>query len=207
MKSTWAAGVAILLLLTIACGAGTRTFSDDNSSGTWSIVVVDGDAAEVGVALATCVPDDFKLACGRLEVPASMGPPPFGSGNWAAGRLARTLWLCFNGATAFRQWKPPFPTSLPTVCLNSFNGATAFRQWKQVRDVGHSNHAAELQWGHRLSAVETAFSYLSAYGVLEQLQWGPPPFGSGNRFGMWVTPTTLLCFNGATAFRQWKLGC
>ena len=58
----WAAGVAIALLLTIACGARTTIFSDTNSSGTWSIAAVDADAAEVGVALATCVADDFKLS-------------------------------------------------------------------------------------------------------------------------------------------------
>ena len=62
MKPTWAAGVAIALLLTIACGARTTIFSDTNSSGTWSIAAVDADAAEVGVALATCVADDFKLS-------------------------------------------------------------------------------------------------------------------------------------------------
>ena len=62
MKPAWAAGVAIALLLTIASGARTTIFSDNNSSGTWSIVAVDADAAEVGVALATCVADDFKLS-------------------------------------------------------------------------------------------------------------------------------------------------
>ena len=62
MKPAWAAGVAIALLLTIACGARPAIFSDNNSSGTWSIVAVDVDAAEVGVALATCVADDFKLS-------------------------------------------------------------------------------------------------------------------------------------------------
>ncbi len=62
MKLEWAAGVAIALLLTIGCGAGTTTSSDNNSSGTWSIVAVDVDAAEVGVALATCVPDDFRIS-------------------------------------------------------------------------------------------------------------------------------------------------
>ena len=54
--------VAIALLLTIACGRDTAIFSSDNSSGTWSIVAVDADADEVGVALATCVADDFRLA-------------------------------------------------------------------------------------------------------------------------------------------------
>ena len=69
MKPTWAAGVAIALLLTIACGAGTTIFSDNNSSGTWSIVAVDADAAEVGVALATCVADNFKLSESTIGAP------------------------------------------------------------------------------------------------------------------------------------------
>ena len=75
LKPAWVAGVAIVLLLTIAWGAGTRTFSDDNSSGTWSIAAVDADAAEVGVALATCVPDDSKLSTSTVG----------GSGDDAAG--------------------------------------------------------------------------------------------------------------------------
>ena len=62
MKPAWAACVAVALLLTIACGTRTPIFSDNNSSGTWSIVAVDADASEVGVALATCVADDFKLS-------------------------------------------------------------------------------------------------------------------------------------------------
>ena len=48
--------------LPLACGTRTPIFSDNNSTGTWSIVAVDADAAEVGVALATCVADDFKLS-------------------------------------------------------------------------------------------------------------------------------------------------
>ena len=37
----------------------------------------------------------------------SMGPPPFGDGN-VQSRAARLLSICcpFNGATAFRRWKP-----------------------------------------------------------------------------------------------------
>ena len=67
MKSAWAACAAVALLLTIACGARTPIFSDNNSSGTWSIVAVDADAAEVGVALATCVVDDFKLSQSTVD--------------------------------------------------------------------------------------------------------------------------------------------
>ena len=62
MKHAWTAGLAIALLLTTACGAGPAIFPSNNSSGTWSIVAVDAGAAEVGVALATCVADDFRLS-------------------------------------------------------------------------------------------------------------------------------------------------
>ena len=61
-KPLWAAAAAVALLLTIACAGGTTTPPDGNSSGTWSIVAVDVDAAEVGVALATCVADDFRIS-------------------------------------------------------------------------------------------------------------------------------------------------
>lgn len=55
-------------LLTIACGPGagaavsSNTTSDNTPSGTWSIVAVDVDAVEVGVALASCVQADFSIS-------------------------------------------------------------------------------------------------------------------------------------------------
>ena len=36
---------------------------------------------------------------------ASMGPPPFGDGNQPVPNRRRVC-TCFNGATAFRRWKP-----------------------------------------------------------------------------------------------------
>ena len=156
-----------------------------------------------------------------------MGPPPFGSGNSHTHiRLDRQL-ARFNGATAFRQWKRREPTERRDL-FRGFNGATAFRQWKRGRrpwllatspgfngatafrqwklgslistghltawlQWGHRLSAVEtatltnlvvqingLQWGHRLSAVETGNAPLSlAKGLLASM--GPPPFGSGNR--------------------------
>ena len=85
----------------------------------------------------------------------------------------------FNGATAFRQWKrfrgyqtstespsasmgpPPFGSgnasllARPHVPRSSFNGATAFRQWRHPAFGLGLVHGLGLQWGHRLSAVET----------------------------------------------------
>ena len=62
IKPAWAIGVAIALLLTISCGARSTVSSESSSSGTWSVVAVDADGGEVGVALATCVADDFRLS-------------------------------------------------------------------------------------------------------------------------------------------------
>lgn len=54
-------GATAALLLTMALGTGIATSANDESSGTWSIVAVDVDAGEVGVALATCVEVGFSL--------------------------------------------------------------------------------------------------------------------------------------------------
>ena len=181
---------------------------------------------------------------------ASMGPPPFGSGNLNQRRTRQRVGHGFNGATAFRQWKPS--SRHGGACrFPCFNGATAFRQWKpgpRLPDhpplgpasmgpppFGSGNNEPPantwlfkmLQWGHRLSAVETSGArplrrvYPSFNGATAFRQWkpgggvggvkiiaasmGPPPFGSGNgpalAFGL-----SPVCggFNGATAFRQWK---
>ena len=92
----------------------------------------------------------------RLHPQASMGPPPFGSENPRRNWSCTTVPLAgFNGVTAFRQWKrPAAPRRRPR--RTRFNGATAFRQWKR-------RYQALTRWPHRR-------------------------------------------FNGATAFRQWKLG-
>lgn len=62
MKAAWAIGVAIALLLTVSCGARSTVSSESSASGTWSVVAVDADGGEVGVALATCVAGDFRLS-------------------------------------------------------------------------------------------------------------------------------------------------
>ena len=108
----------------------------------------------------------------------SMGPPPFGSGNSPLPQPLCGPPCAFNGATAFRQWKHAIAARLKVEVL-AFNGATAFRQWKRAMTVPGSAACANLQWGHRLSAVET-------------------PRRGGHRL-------PAHPFNGATAFRQWKL--
>ncbi len=53
----------------------------------------------------------------------------------------------------------------------SFNGATAFQPWKYQRPAPGFYHAAVLQWGHGLSAVEI-FAAVAAKQEAKTLQWG-----------------------------------
>ena len=166
----------------------------------------------------------FRNVCST----ASMGPPPFGSGNVviernAGGRALLLQWGHrlsavetinaeagtnfrggFNGATAFQQWKPG---TIRIRATNSagFNGATAFQQWKHDVEKTYHMKVYALQWGHRLSAVETGGRGHRA-GHTAPASMGPPPFSSGNR---WTWPPGWphsSRFNGATAFQQWKRG-
>ena len=159
---------------------------------------------------------------------ASMEPPPFGSGNRPPAQGPSGSGPRFNGATAFRQWKPCTILGADANSSKRFNGATAFRRWKREirRHSGRHNyhhsmgpppfgdgngtpyslaavHRSTLQWGHRLSAMETAASLKIAAGV-KCLQWG-------HRLSAMETPPAphhhrecLGAFNGATAFRRWK---
>ncbi len=102
-------------------------------------------------AVETCTRLPFLCSAHSL---ASMGPPSFGGGNMPVSPLRSRCVTCFNGATVFRRWKQ---NSVPRL--------------RGPPDV--------LQWGHRLSAVETLRC----------------------RTG---TRMRLRGFNGATVFRRWK---
>ena len=88
-----------------------------------------------------------------------MGPPPFGDGN----------------AHVLGERRPRMAPSM---------GPPPFGDGNQVRD-GSTSPTPNLQWGHRLSAMETGRlspSSLQAQG--QSASWnpsmGPPPFGDGN---------------------------
>ena len=105
-----------------------------------------------------------------MESP-SMGPPPFSDGNAPSGSITRASFATFNGATAFQRWKLAccWPTLPAGRC--SFNGATAFQRWKPERCRYRVAVLADLQWGHRLSAMETAAVAFDR-NVQWCLQWG-----------------------------------
>ena len=144
------------------------------------------------------------------------------------GRTSRAVSRSFNGATAFRRWKRTGWRNAQHT-TTGFNGATAFRRWKQlgvsvpfqfchtasmgpppfgdgnlettgrnlVQDIG-------LQWGHRLSAMETLVPPL-----VMVMAWSS--FNGATAFRRWKRqrrrpgPPWCARFNGATAFRRWKL--
>ncbi len=113
-----------------------------------------------------------------LDWTASMGPPPFGGGK--TGRATRSLldWTASMGPPPFGGGKSP------------------------VKDLPASI-SIQLQWGRRLSAVESS-PVLSLFRDFLLASMGPPPFGGGK-----LQPSPILsgardCFNGAAAFRRWK---
>ena len=155
-----------------------------------------------------------------------MGPPPFGDGKNESGweiygnallqwghrlsAMERDCWAlmwmtlrsCFNGATAFRRWKEVKSDGQLEVGAG-FNGATAFRRWKAGTTRSAICLPVSLQWGHRLSAMES-WGVESTLPSLCNASMGPPPFGDGKLGCPLLTKRRFKRFNGATAFRRWK---
>ena len=82
-----------------------------------------------------------------------MGPPPFGDGKIAEILPKASPMPSFNGATAFRRWKAPMMGTRLASC------------WR-------------LQWGHRLSAMESVTRATPRF-THDAASMGPPPFGDG----------------------------
>ena len=198
----------------------------------------------------------------RSPRPASMEPPPFGSGNLhhdPSTHDPKTISRRFNGATAFRQWKrgevastagvahgqasmepPPFGSgnSIGSPIFSSPLLASmepppfGSGRHADVHGLHVAHHVASmepppfgsgnwlrlgtarccpsrLQWSHRLSAVETPDSEVRPIlqALLSWLQWSHRLSAVETRqmFMGLHTRLTTSSFNGATAFRQWKL--
>ena len=162
------------------------------------------------------------------EIHPSMEPPPFGAGNGPRGSDSLQ-----DSPPSMEP--PPFgagnlsPASFDINGVTTFNGATAFRRWKRPLSGATIGGTSVLQWSHRLSALETMPPALVAT-TASPPSMEPPPFGAGNllvrrvRAGVtsvlqWSHRLSALetryppgfeahtnSFNGATAFRRWKLG-
>ena len=87
-----------------------------------------------------------------------------------------------------------------------FNGATGFRRWKlRAMPTNGRIWAGVLQWGHRLSPVETPTERLRKSAMRKG-------FNGATGFRRWKLDTcgpgvdVNRRFNGATGFRRWKPG-
>jgi hypothetical protein len=159
-----------------------------------------------GHRLSTVETRYTRRRLGRIRPTASMGPPPFDGGNpeilRGIQRVVRALqWghrlstvetgkiqaaditrTCFNGATAFRRWKPdtrgaawggygrPSRWNLVSGTKASM-GPPPFDGGNPEILRGIQRVVRALQWGHRLSTVETRFSS-SGFSLWATLQWG-----------------------------------
>ena len=131
-----------------------------------------------------------------------MGPPPFGDGNAKLCGCSARRNPSFNGATAFRRWKLETTeiTRIRILRLQWGHRLSAMETFQTVADL---DKQARLQWGHRLSAMETS-TFKIVVGCVVIASMGPPPFGDGNYHHMASSMSVMTCFNGATAFRRWK---
>ena len=111
----------------------------------------------------------------------------------------------FNGATAFRQWKLPRGASHPNARPASM-GPPPFGSGNTRYPTKSKSLLVELQWGHRLSAVETLECLAGELEGLMMLQWGHRLSAVETRRASPPSCQGGTCFNGATAFRQWKQG-
>ena len=137
------------------------------------------------------------------QIPTSMGPQPFGYGNSTRVRYKVLELAGLQWATAFRLWKRQRQRSRPRSD-RAFNGATAFRLWKPSRNNRGETSKPCLQWGHSLSAMET-HPAVAIRGTREKPSMRPQPFGYGNSSSRGNSGYERKTFNGATAFRLWKL--
>ena len=133
---------------------------------------------------------------------ASMEPQPFGYGNvvtsppynighklqWSHSLSA--METCRIGPNGWRG-------------RQSFNGATAFRLWKPWCGPATPTPATTLQWSHSLSAMETWFASIQS-PTERRASMEPQPFGYGNSQVVPGSDVSVTSFNGATAFRLWK---
>ena len=140
----------------------------------------------------------------KTAPPLSMGPTPFSVGYFNSDEITATIHTGFNGANAFQRW------------IHSVIGSLV--SW-----------ALSLQWGQRLSALDTGGLHDESR-LRRAASMGPTPFSVGyppiSDDGMGI-PTTLQWgqrlsaldtgsfvdhnnhdhsgFNGANAFQRWIL--
>ena len=117
----------------------------------------------------------------RAGARASMGPTPFSVGYKTTPKPPSTSARCFNGANAFQRW-----------ILGLILAVMAF--------------PVTLQWGQRLSALDT-MSNRPGYKRAVSASMGPTPFSVGYSNSHTEGQQWLSGFNGANAFQRWIPRC
>ena len=154
---------------------GNRRFNGATAFRRWKVIpmryrVVPGRNASMGPP-PFGDGKNYRTAIALHYITASMGPPPFGDGK--SGAAPREPYP----GTQASMGPPPFgdgklrPSVFGPVKDDGFNGATAFRRWKAVATMLERLQAGSLQWGHRLSAMESG-SGPRRNGIGTSLQWG-----------------------------------
>ena len=108
----------------------------------------------------------------------SMGPPPFGDGNLGLPWPSAWGTPAFNGATAFRRWKPLgggclcLRVSQPSMGPPPFGDGNLRGRVRPDRDVHPSMGPPPFGDGNG--------DYLASHRRGGNPSMGPPPFGDGN---------------------------
>ena len=145
----------------------------------------------------------------------SMGPPPFGDGNPAAGYRARGVGVpsmgpppfgdgnpVANGATAFRRRMGP-PSDTLTHTLQWGHRLSAMETRHNPANTASVSRRSDLQWGHRLSAMETARRVAVDAKVKRTLQWGHRLSAMETRKSSTRTTGGATAFRVSSMFLQW----
>ena len=89
-------------------------------------------------------------------------------------------------------------------CVSCFNGATSFRRWKHGDRIP-GPRAEEASMGPPPSGGGNLGNLAERDDNLGHASMGPPPSGGGNSRTCRTSNPLQRSFNGATAFRKWKL--
>ncbi len=109
---------------------------------------------------------------------AAMGPTPFSVGYASSGCGADSpADTCCNGANAFQRWILHFVRE-PHRGGGRCNGANAFQRWILMEGDARQLAGAVLQWGQRLSALDTGRDQTHHWRG-RGAAMGPTPFSVG----------------------------
>ncbi|MCY4080856.1 MAG: DUF1028 domain-containing protein [Caldilineaceae bacterium] len=132
MGPAWAVGVALAFLLATSCSGGGAVSSESSTSGTWSVVAVDADGGEVGVALATCVAGEFRLSQSAAG----------GSGN-GAGRTVYQVYVDISllGNVELARLLPGYGVIVAQAQVDNENSDRIDRAASRLLDGGSAQDA------------------------------------------------------------------